>query len=200
MSLPAILEQIRARGESQMREIDERANKSAESILAQARLDAERIESAAREEAASPGATERAQILHKARMDSLQTVGGARAEWMDKVLTHTKTVLSDIRSDSRYPSVLCALIREALTELASEDKTGVQIAADPRDKLLLEKITVELGVSIVVDYSLTCWGGVTANSTDGRLTVINTLEARFERITPFLRGHLAARFERKPHG
>jgi len=42
---------------------------------------------------------------------------------------------------------------------------------------------------------LDCWGGLVAKSEDGRIVVINTLEERLERATPFLRRYLAAFFE-----
>jgi vacuolar-type H+-ATPase subunit E/Vma4 len=40
-----------------------------------------------------------------------------------------------------------------------------------------------------------CWGGVVAKSEDGCIVIINTLEARLERATPYLRRYLAALFE-----
>jgi vacuolar-type H+-ATPase subunit E/Vma4 len=42
---------------------------------------------------------------------------------------------------------------------------------------------------------LNTWGGLIAASADGRVVVINTLEARLEQALPFLRRHLAAYFE-----
>ena len=64
-----------------------------------------------------------------------------------------------------------------------------------RDKELLEHVLGEMGLNLSVEYSLNCWGGLIAKSSDSRVVIINTLEARFNRALPFLRRHLAASFE-----
>lgn len=197
MSLPAILEKIRASGQEGLRGIEECARIAAEEIVAQAQADARQIEADAIERAIAPGLAERARTLHRARMDSLRIVGNVKEDLLDAALAAAGARLAPIRADSSYPGVLRTLIHEALDELSSEGKENAQLDADPRDKTWIENILVESGSKIPVNFTLTCWGGVVAKSMDGKVTVINTLEARLARITPFLRGHLAALFERE---
>lgn len=197
MSLPAILEKIRESGREQVRGVEDRARAAAEDILAQAQAEARQIEAEAAERAAAPGVAERARILHRARMDSLRIVGEVKEDLLDDALAAARARLASIRADSSYPGVLRALIREALNELSSEGKENVQLDADPRDKTLIENFLNESGLNVAVHFSLAGWGGVIARSMDSKVVVINTLEARLERITPFLRGRLAALFERE---
>ena len=195
MSLSAILEKIRESGEEQLRSIEDHARSTAERILAQARADARQIEAEACENATSPGIAERARILHRARMDALRIVGEVKEDLLDTAITSAGTRLASIRADSSYPGVLHTLIHEALEELSSGGKQGAQLEADLRDEALIENILSKSDLKLSMNFNLTCWGGVIAKSMDGKVVVINTLEARLERITPFLRGHLAALFE-----
>ncbi|MCJ7623387.1 MAG: V-type ATP synthase subunit E family protein, partial [Anaerolineaceae bacterium] len=100
-------------------------------------------------------------------------------------------------TDTAYPTILRRLTKQALIELAgSLEQIGrAKLEADERDKSLLEEILQDLDLEIAVSYDLHCMGGVIAKSEDGRLVVINTMEARLERSIPFLRRYLAESFE-----
>ena len=105
--------------------------------------------------------------------------------------------MAGIRSDPVYPMVLRRLIQETMAELEGtlEDIHLSQLEADPRDRELLEQILEDMRLDLSIEYGLNCWGGLVAKSNDGRVVIINTLEARFNRAAPFLRRHLAALFE-----
>jgi vacuolar-type H+-ATPase subunit E/Vma4 len=196
MSLQPILEKIRATGESQIQEIEKDAQAKSNEILARARMEAEQVEEDACADTSSPAVAERARIIHRARLESLHIVGTVRENLVDTAISRMREQLATSRSDSAYPTVLRALVEESLTQLnASEGKGNFQLLADPRDKKLLDKILKDLKLNTLVRYELNCWGGVTAQSEDGRVVVINTLEARLNQATPFLRQHLASTFE-----
>jgi vacuolar-type H+-ATPase subunit E/Vma4 len=99
--------------------------------------------------------------------------------------------------DASYPAVLRRLMEEALEELGvSPEEVGkTHIEADPHDRKVMEDILFELGLDLPVDYELDCWGGLIVKSEDGRVVIVNTVEARLEQATPYLRRHLAAFFE-----
>lgn len=82
-----------------------------------------------------------------------------------------------------------------LTTAGVDDHGAIQLVADPRDREPLEGILIDLWLDLPVSYELNCWGGLVARSEGGRVTIINTLEARLERATPYLRRYLAALFE-----
>jgi vacuolar-type H+-ATPase subunit E/Vma4 len=198
MSLQPILEKIRATGESQIQEIEKNAQSQSNEILARARMEAEQVEDDASANTSAPAVAERARIVHRARLESLHIVGAVRENLVDTAVNRIREQLASFRSDSSYPTVLCSLTEETLAQLSASEGDGKpKLLSDPRDKKLLEKILKDLKLNIPISYELNCWGGVTAQSKDGRVVVINTLEARLNQATPFLRRHLAASFEEK---
>ena len=197
MSLEVILAAIRASGEKQIGEIEQRARSEAEAILADARREAERARQDARARAVVPAYGERARIIHRARLTRLRTVGDAREAAVDAALEQTRHSLAKLRAGSSYPAILHRLTKQALSELqgSMEDITRAHLEVDPRDEELVARILRELDLKLSVTYCLECWGGLIARSEDGRIVVINTLESRLERAMPFLRRYLAALFE-----
>jgi V/A-type H+-transporting ATPase subunit E len=197
MGLQAILDAIHASGETQVREIEAAAQARVDEILAEARAESRRLHDEARAAAAAPAAVERARLLHDARFEALQDVGGVREELVGAALHETKRRLAKIRSEPVYRSVLRQLTVEALVALCGslEEAGQARLEADPADKALLEEIVGELGLDLSIAFVLDHQGGLIAKSDDGRVVVINTLEARLERATSRLRCDLAALFD-----
>lgn len=199
MSLQAILEAIRATGQAQVKEIEEKARDQVNEILAEARIEAEQVEKQACAAAVTPSARERARIIHQARLEALQITGDVRETLVEATLDQTRGRLAGIRTDPVYPKMLRQLAQEALTELEKslEEAGKARLEADVRDRGLLEIILSDLRLKLPVSYELNCWGGLVAKSRDGRVVVINTLETRLDRATPYLRSYLAALFEKE---
>jgi V/A-type H+-transporting ATPase subunit E len=197
MSLPAILDAIRASGQAEILEIEEGARRQIQEMRANARLEGERIAEETCSAAVAPAIRERARILHRARLEALQVTGNKREGLVDAALDQTRGHLEGLRTDAAYPAVLQRLTQEALDELerSREDLGRAQLDVDPRDRELMESILSDIGLNLEVSYSLNCWGGLIAKSQDGRVVVINTLEVRLERAAPHLRRYLAGLFE-----
>ena len=203
MSLHAILEVIRASGDTRVREIETRAYAQQREIIASARSEAEAIQEQARSEAMLPATRERARILHQARLEALRIKGSVREAMIDSALERIHGYLAGMRSDVGYPEALHCFLVEALAELESSlaihgekaPSSETRLKADARDQEIMESLLRSLGLNLPISYTLSCWGGLTAESKDGRVVVINTLEARLERATPHLRGYLATLFE-----
>jgi len=197
MSLEAILAAIRASGERQVDENEQRAQDQAAAILADARQDAEALRREVRERVVAPAYRERARIIHRARMECLRKEGDAREAAIDTAFERASQCLAGLRGDPGYPAILRRLTEEALNELhgSLEDVSRARLQADPRDEALLQSILCERDLRLSVDYRLNCWGGLIARSADGRVVVINTLESRLERAMPALRRYLATLFE-----
>ncbi|MEW6568957.1 MAG: V-type ATP synthase subunit E [Chloroflexota bacterium] len=195
--MEAILEAIRANGEARVREIERRAQAQVGAILSAAEAEAQRLRQEAKSAILSHAAGERFRIINQARLAALRRAGEAREAFITAVLERTKQELANLRSDKAYPSVLRRLTEEAVSLLAGPQETAVEaeLEADARDRELLARTLKELGVPLAVRYSIACWGGLIARSADGRVIVINTLEARLERALPFLRRSLAVIFE-----
>ena len=200
MSLGTLLAAIRDSGQATIHELDRRANAQAREILANARLEAQSIREQACAAALEPAAPERSRLIQKARLDALQSVGEARESLVDAALDECRGRLAAFRTDPLYPEVLRKLLLETRIEMESclkESENGGKacLDVDPSDQATMEGFLSEMELNMAVNYTLSCWGGLVARSEDGRVTVINTLEARLEKATPFLRRSLAALFE-----
>jgi V/A-type H+-transporting ATPase subunit E len=197
MSLQAILDAIRASGAAQVSEIEKDAYIQSNQILADARMEAEQVKIDARAKAFSPAIKERARIIQQARQEALQIFGDAREVMVDSALDQIRGRLASIRTDPAYPQMLRTLLQEALTKLEEsiEEICKAQLDADPRDQEILEVFLAEEELDLLITYDLKCWGGLIAKSPDGRVVVINTLDARLESARPYLRSYLAALFE-----
>jgi vacuolar-type H+-ATPase subunit E/Vma4 len=197
MSLDVILEAIEATGEAEAARQHAETEARVQQILAEAtRVAATRREDR-RRDTLLPAAGERSRRLHQARLEALRTTGAARERLVEEVLAETRRRLASIRADLDYPAILCRLTEEAVAVLGDEIADGSQphLEADPRDEALLRRILSQLGLRITVTTPLACWGGVIVKSGSGQIVATNTLEARLERATPFLRRELAALME-----
>jgi vacuolar-type H+-ATPase subunit E/Vma4 len=197
MSLDMILASIESSGQA---EID-RLRSETESRARQTLEAAERKAAIAREEARRaalrPAAAERARRLQQAKLEALRTVGQIRQRLIETMLSETRRRLADLRADPDYPLILNRLTAEATAALGeAELRHGrVVLEIDPRDARHISHLLNELGINLQVVTSLHGWGGAVVTSGDGRIVVNNTLEARLERATPFLRQDLAAFIE-----
>ena len=200
MSLNAILKAIHDAGEAQIREVERRAQIQVHEVLADIQAEAKQVLEEARVAASTQAAGERARILHHARLEALRNVGDVRETLVDTALDQARGRLASIRLDTCYPGVLRRLTEEAFNELgiSIEEIGKTRVEADRRDRSLMERILFDLGLDLPVSYELDCWGGLIVRSEDGRVVIVNTLEARLERATPYLRRHLAAFFEDGP--
>jgi vacuolar-type H+-ATPase subunit E/Vma4 len=198
MGLHAIIEAVRLAGQDQVRQIEAGASLQAREILANADLEAQEIGENACAEAFAPAVQERARILHRARLEGLRITGDVREALVDAALDQARGRLAGLREGPGYQEVLLHLTQEALAELSESLESGnqVHLQADPRDReVLLNQVLIDLWLDVPVSFDLNCWGGLIARSEDGRVVVINTLEARLARATPYLRRYLAALFE-----
>lgn len=202
MSLEAILAAIEASGEAEITQMRTQAESRAQQVLAEAERKAATIREDARQAALVPIAGERAQRLHRAKLEALQTTGEVRDGFVNATLSEARQHLANFRTDSRYPIVLRRLIEEALSALGTEEAGGDRpvLEVDLRDERPLGRILDSLGLDLSILPSLGCWGGVVARSGDGRIVVTDTLEARLERAGPLLRRELAALFEKEVEG
>jgi vacuolar-type H+-ATPase subunit E/Vma4 len=197
VSLEDILQAITAAGEVQVSQIEEQTSAQVEEILSGARQEAARVKAKAYENAVAPAAHERSRILHLAKLEVLHATGGLRETLVVTALEGAGSRLSEIRAQAGYRELLLCLTQEALAEikLSSGESRAACLEIDPRDRSIMTVILAELGLDLQVKERLECWGGLAASSQDGRVVVINTLEARLKRATPYLRRYSLGLFE-----
>lgn len=202
--------EILASAHSEAQEIEEMARRAAAipagreraRMQHRARLEALRIRGAVREEL-----VERALEQSRGQLANLRS----RPEY-PQILRHlTLQALADL-----HPEALGSASSSEVDpgDVNSDEsnlgdiRIGAFLHADLRDRVCLDNILQELSLAVDdasiggpwpaelrIIYDLETWGGVVAKSADGKIVVINTLEARLERAEPYLRHYLAAWFE-----
>jgi V/A-type H+-transporting ATPase subunit E len=198
MSLEAILATIEASGEAEAARLHAETDARVRQVLADAEQTAAERREAARREALRPAAAECARRLYRAKLEARRTVGQVRDGLVQTALAEAHTLLAGLRAAPDYPLILRRLTDEAWQALGGDraEASSCRLDIDPRDKALVQCILSDLGLGLEISPSLDCWGGLVAHSSDGRITASNTLEARLERATPFLRRTLASVFDK----
>jgi vacuolar-type H+-ATPase subunit E/Vma4 len=197
VSLETILDAIGAGGQAEVARLRAETETRARQITAEAERTAAVRREAARREAARPATAECARRLYRAKLEALRTVGEVRDGLVQAALADTRTHLASLRAAPGYPLIFRRLMEEAISALggASAQDGLCRLEIDPRDEALAHRIVSELGRDLDMTPALNCWGGLVAHSGDGRIVASNTLEARLDRATPFLRRILATFFE-----
>lgn len=196
MSLDTILKEIHDSAEAGIQAIEARTDSQVQAMIDEAQAEAETIRQENCRQALGPAWADRAHLLNRARLRSVQIIAEAHQAVMEQTLDRVRERLAQLRTETDYPQVLHSLTSEALETLGrvSQNGSDLSLRADERDRDSLEQILKELDHNPAVTYDLEQWGGVIAVSADGRLVVDNTLEARLDRAWPYLTRVLAATF------
>lgn len=202
MGLNAILDGIKKSGQSQINDIQANAQAQVDTILRQAKIGADKIKKHMLAEGMSRINLERTRIQHKARLQALKITDEARQTLIEKVLDCTRQQLMQYRSNPRYPDVFRSLYYEAIEDLCNSLQKGesIRILADRRDYDILENLKRNKLKNVQICYEIDCWGGIIAESADGKVVVINTFEERLKRSIPFLKQYLAVFITDLPAG
>jgi V/A-type H+-transporting ATPase subunit E len=187
MALADILRAMEQEVDVEVARIHAQAEATIAQIRAAAEAEARAIHERHRREILVPLQHERARRLNRARLDALRAVSRAREGLYAEALARTRERLAHVREDARYPAMLRALMQEAHAQL---NEPGV-LRADPRD----EKILRTMVTDVPIQFDLQTWGGVELQSADGKIRVVNTLEARLEQAQEQLRQAVMPLFE-----
>ena len=198
MSLDAILAAIDASGQAEITQVRSETAARVQAILDQARLKATAARAQALQSTLQPVAGDCARQLYRARLEALQIVGDVRNQLLEMALAETRQRLARLGADPDYPRILAELVKESIDVLADDEAGGnnLMLEVNRRDEGLVRHIAGALGHDIEIVCTLDGWGGAMARSGDDRIVVNNTLEARLERATPWLRQELSALMER----
>ena len=169
--------------ERQASAIATKGEAEAHAILVAAQDEATRVKRERREAVERELRTERMKGVVAAREEVRQALAVTRAELFDAAFSEAIQRLSAARSEEWYPSCLGALIDEAWARLGEAEMV---LHADQRDVTICTAHTRERGYPCRVEGDLVTAGGVIAESTDGRIRVINTFEERTNRARDLL--------------
>jgi vacuolar-type H+-ATPase subunit E/Vma4 len=193
MALDNILQALEAEANQHIAELEQAAQTELAAIRTQAQANAE----AARQQQLAaiklPIRTERTRLLNQAKLEALQRVLDTREALISSVLEEAGRRLAALPGLASYPVLLQQLTQEAVEALDGVGRLHVRVAK--RDLALMNRIVEQLALSAVVEENLDRepaeWGGVVVTSTDGRISLINTLATRLERVARLYRARIA---------
>jgi vacuolar-type H+-ATPase subunit E/Vma4 len=187
MSLPGILAALDAESESEIKRIAERAAITIARIKADAENEAQAIRERHYQAIQLPLQAERTRRLNRARIEQVRAKSRAREALFTNALHGARLRLEQLRAEPHYADMLRALVAESLAQLNGD----AIVHADPRDEPLLRAMYPQARF----EFDLQTWGGVVAHTLDGRIVVVNTLEARLEQVQATLRQEVMPMFE-----
>ena len=192
MSLEAILAGIEAAAEAELGRLQQESESHVQEILSKAHHEAASQCQEARQTVLRSIAAERARRLYAARLEAEGITAAAREEGMSQIVDEVRHRLSCVRDEPAYAGLLHRLVKEAASALGENEVSlqatngqRAQIAIDPRDEGLLPAILQDLSLDLVIKPTLNSWGGAIIGSADGRIIINNTLESRLERAAPY---------------
>jgi vacuolar-type H+-ATPase subunit E/Vma4 len=198
MPLDAILNGIHQIAQQQIAEINKQAQLQLRADKVKTAAEVEAIRNRALLEGKSRISKKQALLDQQTKLKSLQILADARQELIERVLNGLQVELKNFRVEPGYSLVLSELIDQAIDALKPSllPEQKIQLLLDKRD---VEKIPVKQkeNPSIQVVFDLDCFGGCVAQSEDGKVRVLNTLEDRFSRALPLLQTQLSIYFDQK---
>lgn len=199
MELDAILDGIKKAGRQQIDHIEHEAERQTSEILAKTQKDADVQKYRILTDGRARLNREQALIEQQAIIQSLQIHADARQSLIESVLGNVRERSAEIRSRKDYDQILSSLVDETVHSIVPSliHHQQVILHFDPRDKKIAEKIVKKIDRPVTVNYDIDCSGGCTAETEDGMVNVLNTIESRFEHALPYVKQNLSLFFERK---
>lgn len=199
MELEAILDGIRKAGRQQVALIEQEADRQASDILSKAQTDAETQKKRILADGKARLNREQALIEQQALIQALQIHADARQNLIEAVMGKVKERMPDVRKRGDYAEILEKLTAEALDSIEPSKLKGQRIILhfDARDRALAESIVKKYDQPIMVHFDLQCTGGCNAETEDGKVFTLNTLDSRLEHSLPSIKQKLSIFFERK---
>ncbi|HXQ30143.1 MAG TPA: V-type ATP synthase subunit E family protein [Gemmatimonadales bacterium] len=180
--------------------LEREATARAESVLAAAQAEADRVrqdgdalvarrraEALRAREADLRGAVEAA--LGDARRASQLAVLEARARFLDRVFERARALFPSAVASAAYRAALPGHVAEALTALGDEPA----VIRCPEPLVSAVRAAVDTAAQVRIQGDPAAPAGLTAVSTDGAIEVDNTLAGRLDRLRPALALEVLAR-------
>jgi len=199
MDLEAILEGIRKAGKQQVELIEQDADRQSSEILSKAQADANVQKNRILADGKTRLNREQALIEQQFLIQALQVHADARQSLIEEVLQKVQDRFPEMRNQKDYEVILEDLADEAVHSITPSLFKGQKVVLrfDPRDKKRAEHLIKKYNLPISVRYDLSCSGGCCAESEDGKILAMNTLESRFEHAFPYIKQNLSIFFESK---
>jgi V/A-type H+-transporting ATPase subunit E len=106
------------------------------------------------------------------------SISTVREKLLDEAFLAAEKKLQDVRDSPDYQELYKKLLLEALGEIRGKDPV---LHIDNRDRDLCQSVIYDLTISAIIVPDLESAGGLVVSSSDGLITVHNTVESRLEK-------------------
>lgn len=187
MAIEDIFRALDEQAEAECGDILRSAREQADAILAEAKLEADRIKQE-RIEAAEAFARHRAaQTLNSARLENRKDMAAVRDRSIAQVFEVAHERLAHVRDGASYESVIRSLAAEAAPVVEARGSSTLLVA--PADADVGKRVASEHGWDL--DPTLDAIGGVVVSTAKGRVIVRNTFEDRLAKVRRNAQSHVA---------
>lgn len=187
MPLEEMLRALEREGVAECEQIVAKGREQADKILEEARAEADRYRQDYLTRAALAAQVEEGRILKAARFTVKKEIIKAKEAAIEEVFLEASRRLEAIRQSPRYGEIFAQLAREALMGVEG----AVRVRIDPRDEELARRLLTEMGVTFTLEATGHWAGGLEVYSEDGRVGVVNTFEARLEKVRRRMKAEIA---------
>ena len=196
MSLEKILQTLEADAGNQIAENEQTAQAEIGHIRAQAQTVAEDARQKRVAAIQAPLQAERTRILNRAKLEALQAVLGTREALINSALEVTARRLEALGSTDAYAGLLKQLTQEAIDTIGGGGRLSLHVRSC--DVALMKRLVQDMDLQATVaggleneDPSRNHLGGVVVTTPDGRINLVNTLEARLQQVANLYRAQIA---------
>jgi len=199
MELDVILDGIRTAGQQQILQIEQEAEKQTSQILTRAQSDADLQRNRILADGRARLNREKALVEQQSVIQALQIHADARQSLIERALKKVTELFSNLRGKKEYEKILMSQVEEAIHSIRPSlvDHQKIILHFDPRDRETTENISKKFPEHISIQYDLNCFGGCSAETEDGMVRALNTIESRFQHALPYIQQDLSLFFERK---
>jgi vacuolar-type H+-ATPase subunit E/Vma4 len=196
--LDAVLNAIHQTTQKQITKLNLQTEAQIRVIQSKASSEIEEIRRIAVQEGKLRISNKKALLDQQKKLSSLQVLADARQKLIRQVLNNLKDQLVNFHDSPNYKSILSNLINQSILILTPSllPNQKIHLLLDKRDaKIIPEQIKND--PLIEIKFNMDCWGGCIAQSEDGQVRVLNTLEDRLNRALPSLQIWLSIFFDQR---
>lgn len=177
MAYNELLQSMELGAKEKIGTILEGARRAAESVVSDSQREAEAIKRKMVSEAES-GVKIESNRSHYILSEELKADLAVEKERIYReAFSKAEKGLDSCRVDPRYPASFIRMLEESLEGIP---EGGAELHIDPKDAALCTASSGKTGTGLSVVPDLSCHGGLVVRTSDGSITIDNTLETRFE--------------------
>jgi len=193
MAYENLLKSVEESAGEKERELRQNAQKKAEEIRARAREQAGEIRARTVMESENAAGIERNKQLYLAKGKIKEQALIERENIFEAAFGEANRRLSSVRKEAKYPEIFRRLLIETIGAMGDHPFV---IHTDARDLDLCRNMVKDLNISSEIRADIECLGGITATSSDGHISISNTIESRLERVKEHNRREIHAELSR----